>query len=56
MIPVIYVFVIVVTAFRWFAQVSLSLHKFVPSRGCCYRSYECTFADFAVATSDLAIT
>jgi len=41
MIPVIYMFfVVVVTAFRWFAQVSLSPHKFVLSHGCCYRSYE----------------
>ena len=51
----LYVFVIVVTAFRWFAQVSLSPHKFVPSHGRFYRSYECTIADFGVATSGLTI-
>jgi len=55
MVSVIYVFVVVVTAFRWFAQVSLSPHKFLPSHCSCYLSYECTIADCGVATSVLTI-
>jgi len=35
--------------------VSLSPHKFVPSHSSFYRSYECTIADFGVATSGLTI-
>ena len=48
-----YIYFIMVTAFRWFALVSLSPHKFVPSHGCCYRPYECKTAGFGVASKGL---